>query len=37
MVRDEVVMMCWENLGEFLEERPKRETSTQDERPGNNE
>ena len=32
-VRDEVVMMCWENLEEFLEEKPNREASRQDGRP----
>ena len=37
MVRDEVVMMCWENSKEFLEETPSREMSRQDERPDNNE
>ena len=37
MVRDEVAMMCWENLEEFFEEKPNRETSRQDERPDNNE
>ena len=37
MVRDEVVMMCWESLEECLEEKPNRETSRQDERPDDDE
>ena len=37
MVRDEVAMMCWENLEEYLEEKPNRETSGQDERPDGDE
>ena len=37
MVRDEVVMMCWENLEEVLKEKPNRVTSRQNERPDDDE
>ena len=31
--RDEVAIMCWENLEGFLAEEPNKETNGQDERP----
>ena len=34
-IRDEVAMMCWENLEGGLAEEPKKVTSGQDERPDN--
>ena len=36
-IRDEVAMMCQENIEEFFKEKPNRETSGQDERPDNDE
>ena len=34
-IRDEVAMMCWENLEGVLAEESNKETSSQDERPNN--